>query len=93
MVGDGDAPADPAEGAELLARRAPHPELAANPLLPDDTRLWAALQAASGGTWRGCVYDVDRIIEVLEAGAKALAAAREAGEAAGAAGAEVAGDT
>ena len=33
---------------------APHGEL------PDDTRLWAALQQASGGTWGGCVYDVDR---------------------------------
>ena len=93
MVGDGDAPGTPAEGAEVLARRGPHPDMASHSLLPDDTRLWAALQAASGGTWRGCVYDVDRIIEVLEAGAKALAAAREAGEAAGAAGAEVAGDT
>ena len=30
--------------------------------LPDDTRLWAALQRASGGTWGGCVYDVDPII-------------------------------
>jgi hypothetical protein len=42
--------------------------------LPDDTRLWAALQQASGGTWGGAVYDVDRIIEILEAG---LAARRE----------------
>ena len=41
--------------------------------LPDDTRLWAALQNASGGTWAGCVYDVDRIIELLEAGKRALA--------------------
>jgi hypothetical protein len=41
--------------------------------LPADTRLWAALQNASGGTWAGCVYDVDRIIELLEAGKRALA--------------------
>ena len=41
--------------------------------LPDDTRLWAALQNASGGTWGGCVYDVDRIVELLAAGEKALA--------------------
>jgi hypothetical protein len=33
--------------------------------LPDDTRLWAALQQASGGTWGGCVYDPDRISELL----------------------------
>jgi dihydroxyacid dehydratase/phosphogluconate dehydratase len=62
----------PEGGAAVLARRAPHPGLAADPDLPDDTRLWAALQSVSGGTWRGCVYDVDRIIEVLEAGKKAL---------------------
>jgi hypothetical protein len=40
--------------------------------LPDDTRLWAALQNASGGTWGGCVFDVDAIIELLEAGRQAL---------------------
>jgi hypothetical protein len=32
--------------------------------LPDDSRLWAALQRASG-TWAGCVYDVDRIVAAL----------------------------
>ncbi len=35
------------------------------PALPDDTRLWAALQHASGGTWGGCVYDVDAIVARL----------------------------
>jgi len=40
--------------------------------IPDDTRLWAALQNASGGTWGGCVFDVETIIETLEAGRKAL---------------------
>lgn len=53
--------------------RPPHPDLAPHPKLSDDTRLWAALQRASGGTWQGCVYDVDRIIEVIEAGLEALA--------------------
>ena len=72
MVGDGEQPSTPEEGTRVLARRSPHPELAEDPQLPDDTRLWAALQAASGGTWRGCVYDVDRIIELLEAGKRAL---------------------
>jgi putative YjhG/YagF family dehydratase len=52
--------------AAVLAARSPHPELAPNSRLPADTRLWAALQRASGGTWAGCVYDVDRIIEALE---------------------------
>ncbi|MGH7617532.1 MAG: dihydroxy-acid dehydratase, partial [Gemmatimonadaceae bacterium] len=55
--------------ASVLARRAPHPSLAPNDRLPADTRLWAALQRASGGTWAGCVYDVDRIIAALESGA------------------------
>ena len=30
------------------------------------------LQRASGGTWAGCVYDVDRIVRTLEAGLAAL---------------------
>ena len=68
MVGSGEQPADAAQGSLELALRTPHPGLAKDPDLPDDTRLWAALQAASGGTWRGCVYDVDRIVGLLEAG-------------------------
>ena len=67
------APARREAGAELLSGRALHPELAADPRLPGDTRLWAALQAVSGGTWGGCVYDTDRILEVLAAGEEALA--------------------
>jgi putative YjhG/YagF family dehydratase len=55
----------PERGAEVLAERAPHPELSPDPNLPDDTRLWAALQAVGGGTWGGCVYDPDAIIEAL----------------------------
>ena len=60
------------EGAAVLARRPTHLGLAADPRLPVDTQLWAALQRVSGGTWGGCVYDPERIIEVLEAGMKAL---------------------
>ena len=48
-----------------------HPALAPHERLPDDTRLWAALQRASGGTWAGCVYDVDRIVAALDAAAAA----------------------
>jgi putative YjhG/YagF family dehydratase len=48
-----------------LASRSPHPELKLNPDLPEDTRLWAALQNVSGGTWGGCVYDVDTILKKL----------------------------
>ena len=38
------------------------------PNVPADTRLWAWLQQASGGTWGGCVYDVDRIEQVIREG-------------------------
>lgn len=62
----------PEEGAAILASRSSHPGLKADERLPEDTRLWAALQKTSGGTWGGCVYDVDRIIATLEAGEKAL---------------------
>jgi len=56
---------DPAKGSQLIGSRPPHRGLKPNPELPDDTRLWAALQNASGGTWGGCVYDVDKILEKL----------------------------
>ena len=65
LVGTPDRQFDPAEGARVLAERQPHPDLAPDPKLPDDTRLWAALQRVGGGTWGGCVFDVDRIIEKL----------------------------
>jgi len=57
---------------EELASRAPHPGLTPDPDLPADTRLWAALQEASGGPWAGSVYDVERIVRLLEAGRRAL---------------------
>ncbi len=66
FVGEADRNYTPEEGAQVLAGRKLHPDVAPDPSLPDDTRLWAALQAASGGTWRGSVYDVDRIIEALQ---------------------------
>ncbi len=53
------------QGTRVLAGRSAHPRLSPDPLLPDDTRLWAALQAVSGGTWGGCVYDPDAIIAAL----------------------------
>ena len=71
----------PDEGVAVLAARKLHPGLGPDERLPDDTRLWAALQKVSGGTWGGCVYDVDRIVEVLEAGSKALEAGSKALEA------------
>lgn len=74
--GEGGQPLSKEAGTELLNARTPHPGLAVDPGLPDDTRLWAALQAASGGTWQGCVYDTDRIIALLEAGRQALGETR-----------------
>jgi xylonate dehydratase len=70
-AGSPPLPAD--EAARLLESRDIHPDIAPHPRLPADTRLWAALQKASGGTWNGCVYDVDRIIKALEAGLAVLA--------------------
>jgi hypothetical protein len=49
---------------ELAARPLPA-DLAADPDLPPETRLWAALQEASGGTWGGSVFDVDAIVKRL----------------------------
>ncbi len=50
---------------EEFHARPTHPDLAPDPRLPGDTRLWAALQNASGGSWGGCVYDVDEILRRL----------------------------
>jgi putative YjhG/YagF family dehydratase len=57
---DGDTPADAA-----LAARSMRPDLAPDPALPDATRIWAAMQQVSGGTWGGCVYDADAIVAKL----------------------------
>ena len=54
-----------ASGSLLLAGRESYPGLAPDPALPDDTRLWAVLQQAGGGTWGGCVYDTDAIAAKL----------------------------
>jgi putative YjhG/YagF family dehydratase len=53
------------EGTHALSQRPMRPDLAPDPNLPDDTRLWAALQHVGGGTWGGCVYDVDAIVKSL----------------------------
>jgi putative YjhG/YagF family dehydratase len=65
LIGEGEALFGAEEGARRLARRPSRPDLAPDPDLPDDTRLWAALQRASGGTWGGCVFDVDTILDKL----------------------------
>ena len=72
LIGVGGQRISSTEAEALLKSRSIHPQVRPDVNLPDDTRLWAALQQASGGTWGGCVYDVDRIIEMLEAGRRAL---------------------
>lgn len=72
LVGHGDDVFGQEEGARVLAERSPRPDLAPDEMLPRDTRLWAALQSIGGGTWGGCVYDVEAIIKTLEAGKKVL---------------------
>jgi putative YjhG/YagF family dehydratase len=59
----GDTSVEAGDG--LLRERDPRPDLAPDPGLPADSRLWAALQNASGGTWGGCVFDVDAITSRL----------------------------
>jgi putative YjhG/YagF family dehydratase len=66
LVGESEHLFGADQGTRVLARRQPRPDLAADPNLPDDTRLWAALQAASGGTWGGCVFDVGTILSRLQ---------------------------
>lgn len=52
------------EVSQLDAREL-NPNLKQHANLPDDTKLWAALQHVSGGTWGGCVYDVEAITKKL----------------------------
>ena len=51
-----------------FAARGRHPGLRPDPRVPADTRLWAALQNAAGGSWGGCVYDADRVAHLLALG-------------------------
>jgi putative YjhG/YagF family dehydratase len=65
LIGDATGDHGPAWGTAELAKRPPRPDLAPDPALPADTRLWALLQQASGGVWGGCVYDPEAIAERL----------------------------
>ncbi len=57
-----------APGAAEFAARPSHPNLQPDPRVPTDTRLSAALQNASGGSWGGCIDDADKIIAQLQRG-------------------------
>ena len=66
FIGEGDRRFTSDEGAHVLAGRQARPDLAAASKLPEDTRLWAALQQIGGGTWGGCVYDLESILQRLK---------------------------
>jgi xylonate dehydratase len=72
LVGENSVTANTEDGSRILEARQPRSDLAPDPLLPDDTRIWAALQDVSGGTWGGSVYDAAQIIRVIQAGKSAL---------------------
>ena len=72
FVGESGNTFSPEVGAQILAQRSTREDLAPAAQLPEDTKLWAALQQASGGAWGGCVYDSDSILERLAAGRGAL---------------------
>jgi putative YjhG/YagF family dehydratase len=65
FIGDAHQRLSPEEGRQILECRPMRGDLAPHPKLPADTRLWAALQLASGGIWGGCVYDPDRVAAAL----------------------------
>ena len=68
FVGEGAERFGSEEGARRLGARLKRSDLLPDPELPEDTRLWAALQHVSGGIWGGCVYDADAIIARLDGG-------------------------
>jgi len=72
FVGEAGRRFSPQDGRQILSEREPDVPLTADPELPDDTRLWALLQQAGGGIWGGCVYDVDALQELVQAGKQIL---------------------
>lgn len=75
LIAEADSPAEQRSaelGAKILSGRPLRADLRPHPSLPDDTRLWAALQEVGGGTWGGCVYDVETIVGMLRAGKEVL---------------------
>jgi xylonate dehydratase len=77
LVGSGERMFGAQEGYRVLAERTLRADLRPDPALPAETRLWAALQEVSGGSWGGSFYDVDAILQVLELGQRELRAHSE----------------
>lgn len=65
FIGEGQRRFSPEEGSRILTQRQQRPDLAPANDLPADTRLWAALQQLGGGTWGGCVYEAEAVINAL----------------------------
>ena len=72
LIGENFVGQSASDGSRILEARDMRSDLAADAALPDDTRIWAALQDASGGTWGGAVYDAESILRTLAAGRNAL---------------------
>ena len=72
LVGENAVASNVEDGSRILSARESRPDLAPDKSLPDDTRIWAALQDVSGGTWGGAVYDAALILKVIHAGKEAL---------------------
>jgi len=72
LIGENFVGQSASDGSRILEARDMRSDLAADAALPDDTRIWAALQDASGGTWGGAVYDAESILRTLAAGKNAL---------------------
>ena len=66
LVGEGGVARGIDEGSRILSARSPRSDLAPDPNLPADTKIWAVLQDVSGGTWGGCVFDADAILKALK---------------------------
>jgi putative YjhG/YagF family dehydratase len=75
LIGDADCQPEQRSvelGTKILAERPLRSDLQPHPNLPGDTHLWSAMQDLGGGTWGGCVFDVDAIVGALKAGKKAV---------------------
>lgn len=72
LVGEAGSVTNASTGMHILQNRTSRLDLSPDPSLPDDTRIWAALQDISGGTWGGAVYDCEAILKVIAAGKRAL---------------------
>jgi xylonate dehydratase len=66
LIGDATGQYGSEWGNQELTKRAPRTDLEPDPDLPEDTKLWAILQNASGGVWGGCVYDAEMLGKALK---------------------------